>query len=264
MSVEYHNIRTVMLEYLRSHPNGQLNLIGDKSLFRLFEERGFTLDNGDLEILQQVVHEFYIEKIIFLGHSPRSTGSGAWSWPFYRLTQHGQKVVNNTEYQPYDPSGYLSRIKAEIPPIDDVITMYLEECLNCFRSNYLFSAAVMMGCAAEKAMLILVEVFGKAISDPAEQKKYEKETNFWMISRKYQALWKRLEPMASGLPNQLGDDLHTILDRVFDLIRTTRNEAGHPKGKKIELETMHANLLLFPSYCKRVYGLIKHFSLGKK
>ena len=264
MAVEYHNIRAVMLEYLRSHPDGQFNLIGDKSIFHLFAERGFALDNEDLEILQQVVHELYIEKIIFLGHSPRSTGSGAWSWPFYRLTQHGQKVVNNIEYQPYDPSGYLSRIKAEIPAIDEVIVMYLEECLNCFRSHYLFSAAVMMGCAAEKAILLLVEVFGNAISDPAEQKKYEKETKDWMIRRKYQAVWKRLEPMAPGLPNQLGDDLHTILDRVFDLIRTTRNEAGHPRGKKIEIETMHANLLLFPSYCKRVYGLINHFSSGQE
>jgi len=260
MAVEYHNIRPVMLEYLRSHPNGQFNLIGDRSLFHLFAERGFTLDDADLEILQQVVHELYVEKIIFLGNSPRSIGAGAWSWPFYRLTQHGQKVVNNTEYQPYDPSGYLSRIKTEIPPIDDGIIMYLEECLNCFRSNCLFSAAVMMGCAAEKAMLLLVEVFGHAISDPAAQEEYEKETNFWMISRKYQALWKRLEPLTSELPDQLGDELHTFLDRVFDLIRTTRNEAGHPTGKRIELETIHANLLLFPSYCKRVYGLINHFS----
>ena len=54
MAIEYNNIRTIMLEYLRSHPNGQFNLIGDQSLFRLFSERGFTLDDDDLEVLQQV------------------------------------------------------------------------------------------------------------------------------------------------------------------------------------------------------------------
>ncbi len=210
MAVEYHNIRAVMLEYLRGRQSGQFNFIGDRSIFRLFEKRGFTLDDGDLEILQQVIHEFYIEKIIFLGNNPRSSGSGAWSWPFYRLTQHGQKVVNNIEYQPYDPSGYLSRIKSEIPAIDKVIIMYLEEWLNCFRSHYLFSAAVMMGCAAEKAMFLLIEVFGNAIQDPNEQESYKKETNVWMISRKYQALWKRLGPMASGLPNQTGGGRHAI------------------------------------------------------
>jgi len=263
MSVDYNNIRAVMLEYLRSYPNGQFNLIGDSSIPHLFQERGFTLDQGDFELLQQVIHELYIEKIIYLGHGPRSLGAQAWSWPFYRLTQYGQKVVNNTEYQPYDPSGYLSRIKSEIPTIDNVIITYLEESLNCFRSNFLFSAAVMIGCAAEKAMLLLIDVFGQAISNPDLQKKYEKETKFWMISRKYEALWKRLETIAASLPNQLGDDLHVILDRIFDLIRTTRNEAGHPMGEKIELETIHANLLLFPIYCKRVYGLIEYFSINQ-
>jgi hypothetical protein len=54
--------------------------------------------------------------------------------------------------------------------------------------------------------------------------------------------------------------LGTILERVFYLIRTARNDAGHPTGRKIEKEVIHANLLLFPSYCKRVYGLIEYFS----
>jgi len=258
MSVDYNNIRTVMLEYLKRSPSGEFNLVRGSSIHHLFQERGFTLDKGDLEVLQQVIHELYIEKIIYLGASAQ-----AWSWPSYRLTQHGERVVNAIEYQPYDPSGYLSRIKTDILKIDDVIITYLEEGLNCFRSNCLFSAAVMIGCAAEKAMLLLIDIFGQAISDPISRQKYEKETNFWMINRKYEALWKRLEAIAYSLPIPLGDDLHVILDRIFDLIRTTRNKAGHPTGKKIELETIHANLLLFPSYCKRVYGLIEYFTVNQ-
>jgi hypothetical protein len=117
----------------------------------------------------------------------------------------------------------------------------------------------MLGCAAEKAALLLIETFGNAIQNPQHRKKYQDDTQHWMISRKYDALWKRLAPLAGSLPKPLGEDLHTILDRVFDLIRTTRNAAGHPTGKTIERETMHANLLLFPSYCRRVYGLIDHF-----
>lgn len=91
MPVDYNNLRSVMLEYLRIHPNGQFNFMGDPTIPNLFQERGFTLDEGDLETLQQVIHELYIEKIIYLGQNPRVSGSGAWSWPFYRLTQHGKK-----------------------------------------------------------------------------------------------------------------------------------------------------------------------------
>jgi len=260
MTVEYNNLRSLMLEYLRSNPNGQFDLIENSSIYLFFQEHGFTLGKRDQETLQEIIHALYIEKIIYLGNNLRASGIEAWNLPFYRLTQHGQKVVNATEYQPYDPSGYLSRIRNEIPKIDDVIIIYLEEGLNCFRSSYLFSSAVMIGCAAEKAMLLLIDAFGQAISNPTYRQEYEKETKFWMINRKYEALWKRLEPISPRLPPQLGDELHVILDRIFDLIRKTRNEAGHPTGKRIDLETIHANLLLFPSYCKRVYGLLDYFS----
>jgi hypothetical protein len=263
MTVEYKNIRPVVLEYLKKRPKGQFNLIGNQSLKLLFEKYEFPLDEKNMEILQQVIHELYIEKIIYLGDSPNASGAGAWSWPFYRLTQYGEKVVNNTEYQPYDPSGYLLRLKSEMPSIDEVILRYLEESLNCFRANFLFAAAVMIGCAAEKCMILLIEIFAQSILDSTKREKYEKEIDARMISRKYEAIWKRLEPIASSLPNELGNDLHVILDRIFDLIRTSRNEAGHPTGKKVEQEVVHANLILFPSYCRRVYGLIDYFSKSK-
>jgi len=181
-------------------------------------------------------------------------------WPFYRVTEYGKKVLETAEYEPHDPDGYMANLRAELPNLHDVIVRYLDESLTSFRHGLLLASAVTLGCAAEKAMLLLVEAFGNAIADTVKKEKYEKETKSWMIHSKYKALWKRLEPLVSTLPRDLGDDLHTILDRVFDLIRTTRNEAGHPTGKTIERDTMRANFILFPSYCRRVYGLINHYS----
>jgi len=263
MAVALGDVRAVMLEYLKRNPQGQFNLIGDMSLRSLFGERGFSLQEEDLDAIQQVLHELYLDRIIYLGSGPKDLGSAAWSWPFYRLTEYGRDVVNNREYQPHDPDGYLSRLKKEIPAVDEAVLRYLEEGLTCYGQHLLLASAVMIGCAAEKAMLLLIEAFGKAISDTKAKERYIKETASWMISRKYEALWKRLESLASQLPGGLGDNLHVILDRVFDLIRTTRNDAGHPTGKHIEREAVYANLLLFPGYSKRVYGLIDHFSKNK-
>jgi len=265
MALEFGDIRVVMLEYLKRRPKGEFSSLADnKLLWDLFRERGFPLqDEDDLERVQQVVHELYLERVIFLGEGPKSSGNSGWGWPRYRLTEYGKMVVNDRGYQPHDPDGYLSRLKKEIPPVDEVILRYLEEGLTCYRQYLLLAAAVMIGCAAEKAMLLLVEVFGNAMSDPKEKEKYEKETASWLISKKYQAMWKRLESLVGKLPDGLGDNIHVILDRVFDLIRTTRNEAGHPTGKEIEREAVYANLLLFPGYSKRVYGLIDYFSKNK-
>jgi hypothetical protein len=151
-------------------------------------------------------------------------------------------------------------LRDAIPAIHADILRYCEEALLCFRYGALLASAVMLGCAAEKAALLLIDAFGKAIADPTKRAKYEKEIDHWVISTKYKTLWKRLEPLIPTLPQDLGDGLHTILDRVFDLIRVTRNDAGHPTGKAIEREVILGNYILFPSYCKRVYGLIDYFT----
>lgn len=261
MPTEYHIIRFYLIEYLRQHPENQFNIPG--SLKGYFAGKGITLDEQDLKTVQQVIHEFYHEGILIPGpkiNQNTIAQSGALKFPFYQLTEYGDKVVHATEYQPHDPDGYLNRIKTDIPEIDGVIIRYLEESLSCFRKNLLFAAAVMLGCAAEKAMLLLIQAFGDSRRDPEERQRYEKETKSFVIRRKWEALWKRLEPSSASLPKNLSEDLGTILERIFDIIRTTRNDAGHPTGRIIEKETVHANLLLFPIFCKRVQGLIRHLS----
>jgi hypothetical protein len=107
----------------------------------------------------------------------------------------------------------------------------------------------------------LIEAFIPTLEGD-EKTAFEKETNTFIISRKYKALWSRLEPLAASLPDNLGYNLESIIHNTFDIIRSTRNEAGHPSGNPIEKETVHANLLLFPIFCRRIYKLINQFSGG--
>ncbi len=261
MATDYHILRDMILTYFRRSTEGQIDLHGHVKTY--FRDHSIELDETDFVRVEQIIHELYVAGILVPGVKPKTNmtmQSGTLLFPHYHLTEYGAQVLSDEEYQPYDPDGYLARIRAEIPGIDSTVTRYLEECLICFRRNLLLAAATMLGCAAEKAILLLVDAFGRSLSDPNEKKEYEKDTESFIISRKWKALWKRLEPLSPGLPDALGDDLGTILERVFDIIRTTRNEAGHPTGKPIEKETVHANLLLFPIFCKRVYGLIRHFS----
>jgi len=249
-----------MLDYIKRVKEGDFDLYGH--LRPYFQGLEIQLDDNDLRTVEQIIHEFYLEGILVPGAKPRAnliSQGGTLVFPRYHLTEYGEKVVSTTEYQPHDPDGYLARIKTDIPEIDDVMIRYLEECLSCFRRNLLLAAAVMLGCAAEKAVLLLVQAFGDSLSGE-EKAKYEKETKSFIISQKWKALWKRLEPLSGSLPSPLGDDLGTTLEPVYHVIRVTRNEAGHPTGKTIEKETVHANLLLFPIFCRRIYGLIQHFS----
>ena len=42
---------------------------------------------------------------------------------------------------------------------------------------------------------------------------------------------------------------------VFALLRSFRNEAGHPTGVAIGRAQCYANLMVFPSYVRKVSGL---------
>ncbi|MFA5423394.1 MAG: hypothetical protein WC374_06005 [Phycisphaerae bacterium] len=260
MSTEYSILRSHFLSHIIREPHTQFS-IGSLRLF--FQNKGINLDSDaeDWRAVQQIIHEFYIAGIIIPGPtiSPGTmSNTGFLLFPSYQVTKFGEKVLGNTEYQPYDPTGYLEKIRTEIPTLDIVIIQYLEECLSCFRHNLLLSAAVTLGCASEKAILLLIDSFGSTLTQ--DRAVFERETNTFVISRKYQALWSRLEHIANTLPDGLGNQLGNIIDRTFDIIRTTRNDAGHPSGNLVEKETVHANLLLFPIFCKRIYKLINHFS----
>jgi hypothetical protein len=256
MPLTYQQIRSAVIDYVRSNPAGQIPARVDVFVGPNAHD---CVTDRDREIAREVFHELYLERVVITGASFDSINA-QMVWPFYTITEFGKQVLCGDEYQPHDRDGYVAKLKSQIPTLDPDSIRYLDESLQCFERGVLLASAVMLGCAAEKVALLLVDAFGHAIHDAALKRKYERETDHWMISRKYEALWKRLEPLSSKLPKELSADLHTVLDRVFDLIRTTRNHAGHPTGKIIEREAMRANLLLFPSYCRRVYGLIEYFS----
>jgi hypothetical protein len=250
------------LDYIRRGITGRNSQFSLGDLRSFFESESIVLDDEDWRTIQQIIHEFYIEGIIIPGTIVSSDTRGTTSFllfPFFQITKYGKKVLENTEYQPHDPENYLQKLQAEISTIDPVIIRYLEECLRCFRQNLLLSAAVMLGCASEKAILLLIETFSSTLGGN-DKAAFEKETNTFIISRKYKALWSRLELIATSLPDNLGDNLESIIHNTFDIIRSTRNDAGHPSGNPIEKGNVHANLLLFPIFCKRIYRLINHFS----
>ena len=256
MAIEYSQLRNIVLEHLRCHPKGDINLVGGDFAKAKAQTLGLDYTEDDRERVLDLFHELYREGIIVSGSGPNS--AQGMLWPYYRLTEYGRQVLEATEYVPHDPEGYLAQIKQDVPKIDETITRYLEEALGCFKANHFLAAAVMMGCAAEKAMLLLIEVFGNALADSDEQAKYKGVVEkHWMISRKYEQLWKRLQQKLGRLPAELSDDLHVILERAFDLIKTTRNAAGHPTGKIIDRNTVRANFILFPTYCRRIYSLIE-------
>lgn len=66
--------------------------------------------------------------------------------------------------------------------------------------------------------------------------------------------------MKRSLPRELSENVELQLDAVFNLIRITRNDAGHPTGTKTDRGLAYSNLRIFVPYLKKIYDLIDHFS----
>lgn len=205
-----------------------------------------------------VIWDLIIQGIIVPG-VPNQMGSSGL--PAFVLTDWGKKCLENQEHLPYDAAKYIEGIRERIPAIDNTVLLYLKEALASFRVGAYLSSAVMTGVASEKVLLLLRDGLEAALRTPDLQKKFAAATKGMSISRVYQEIWKRLEPNQEALANHLcQEDIKVELSGIFDMIRKTRNDAGHPTGREISRDEADSILHLFPVYCKTAYATMDWLS----
>lgn len=214
----------------------------------------FCLSGGDENRVREIIWNLVVERVVTIGMNNSNP-----AWPWLSLTEYGLEVVNSTEPVPHDPAGYLKRIKDNIPNIDPIILIYLEESLYTYNINALLSSTIALGCASEKALLLLIDSYANAIQDTGRKAKFINDTKGKMIKRQFEEFSKCITNLVGNMPNNISDGLNTVLLGVFEMIRNNRNDAGHPTGKSIPKEYVYANLQVFIPYCHKIYQLIEYF-----
>mgnify|MGYP000170961046 CR=1 FL=1 len=252
--------RVLVLDFLRelaARPTSRPTEVQPKNILAQRKD-GKTADNmNDQRLLCEILHEFYLERVI-------ATGTSSWSspdrlsWPFVWVTDYGMQVLNNTAFTPYDPDGYLRRLREHIENLDPIVEQYAAEALECFRRGCLLASSVMIGVASEHSVRLLVNEFANALQDATTRAEFERDAIHMSIKRSHAGLRRWIDKIKAVLPSELKDGLAHNLDGIFHLIRVTRNEAGHAIGGVIDQSTVHGNLLLFPGYCRFMYRMMAH------
>jgi hypothetical protein len=274
--MEYELIRQLVLEYLRHFlekgQQGQdqvsrvLSFVGrtayerqlwkPKEIPRNPELVGDMLTSEDIDKVKAVMWQLIILGVLV----PGVRGYANNSWPHFSITEYGKNFLESEGSAPYDPEGYLSCIAHDSPNVDDVVMLYLTESLQCFiRANYIASV-VMVGVAAEKVILNLINAFANSLSDDSKAATFRRKTRNTMIKIQFDELIKQLYPLKNQLPDALSRDLETYLGSIFNLIRSYRNEAGHPSGIVVSREIAYSNLQIFRYFSKNVHHLIQYLS----
>lgn len=272
--MEYELIRQLVLEYLRrilergqqgqNQVNDVLRYVGriayERQLWmsterpKIPEQAGDMLPAEDIDKVKAVIWQLIILGVLV----PGVQGYAQSSWPHLSITEYGKTYLETEGSAPYDPDGYLSSIKSDSPNVDDVVLLYLTEGLQCFlRSNYIASV-VMVGVAAEKVILNLIDAFASAMSDVSKATTFRRKIQNAMIKKQFDELTKQLYPLKKQLPGELSRDLETYLGSIFNLVRSYRNEAGHPSGIGVSHEIAYSNLQVFRYFSKNVHRLIQY------
>jgi hypothetical protein len=262
MPHSYEEIRSVALDILSGREQVRLEASNYESLryaiAQVFARREgrqpeyFRLDNQDSEIFLELFWDLFRQGIITLGSNDANR-----QFPHFRVTQLGKNIAESQHtYFFHDVSSYERIIRSEIPGINEITLLYLKEAMQAFYSGCILSSTVMLGVATEHTFLLLLETIE---SNPTHQKTYSsvfKERNILPKINKFKRI---LEQNMNGLPSEIKEDIDTHFAGILSVIRTFRNQSGHPTGKIIGREQTFVLLQLFIPYCKKLYRLMDFF-----
>lgn len=212
-----------------------------------------NLSNHDREIFLEVFWTLFREGIITLGMNDANR-----EFPFFRVTEFGQRIVAHGQaYFFHDVSSYERLIRTEVPNIDSITLLYLKEGMQCFRSGCLLAATVMLGVATEHTFLLLIETIDQ---NPTHAPTFANVSPQRTILQKVNKFKNILDQQLNNLPAAIKEDLDTHFAGILSIIRTFRNQSGHPSGTIMDREQTYVLLQLFIPYCKKMYQLIAHYA----
>ena len=202
------------------------------------------------DLIREIIWGLVIQGLVVPGASTQQA-----SLPQLQVTEWGKKCLEAGEYLPHDAGQYISRVKSQIPDVDNSILLYLQEGLVAFRSGAHLASAVMTGVASEKTLFLLRDAVERALPTEHSKASFASKTTNRQVKPVFGEIWKRLDPVHEKLAADLGrQEVKAELLGTFDLIRKTRNDAGHPTGRQISREEAHNLLLLFPQYCQAAHN----------
>ena len=194
------------------------------------------------------------EGLAYLDTAGQHSGTDNWQW---RPSSVGIKAATGGTWEPRDPESYLRRLRSHSPALDAGALRYVTEALRAFNARCYLATSVMLGVASERVFDGLAHSVVHAADGAAKKLQEALDNPRTSQFTRFTELRKQLEPMRPQLPEGLADTL--TLDAVADLLRITRNEAGHPTGAEVDEDTAYTHLQMAARYLQKMTVLQVHF-----
>ena len=217
---------------------------------------------GEVNGSQILEYWWHLARLGFIALPGDTLQSGTFNSRLF-LTDRGRDLLLRNESSPHDRHRYIEGLRRRVDPVDDVALVYLEESAVAWECGAYRASVVMLGCACERLVLLLVEGVEKAGVQPWSEKIQKLRENAaksrpMQISAVFDLVRGGLKDLANRrrIPAELTDALDRRISSIFDHARTLRNTSGHPTAGKVSAEEAEAGLLLFPGFHSLVSGLV--------
>jgi hypothetical protein len=212
----------------------------------------YPLDGPDSEIFLEVFWDLFRQGIITLGLNDSNR-----QFPFFGVSTLGKQIAESQSvYFFHDVSSYEQAIRSEVPNLNEVTLLYLKEAMQAFRTGCILSCTVMLGVATEHTFLLLLDTIEH---NAKHNTTYAAVLDQRTILQKINKFKNLLEQHSKVLPDHIKEDLDTHFAGILSVIRTFRNQSGHPTGKVMDREQAFVLLQLFIPYSKKLYQLMDYF-----
>ncbi len=217
-----------------------------RDILKLFEEFSFLLNQ---EIL-----------------SPGAYGGYGANLPYFHVTDYGRECLEKRDILPHDADGYLKKINT-ITGIDEWVTFYIQESLQCFNANCLQASIIMLGLAGEVIINSMIVSFLKFLDKHLPSVKASIDTelcNVWQVSKKYSIYDTYLKKCKRQYNDSgfltLFSKMDSLASQVYsNFLRITRNELSHPSDLKMDRIEVLMIFVSFIKYCEIQYEFINHY-----
>lgn len=144
--------------------------------------------------------------------------------------------------------------------IDDIEKKYIIESCECALNGNNLAAATMIGCAAERLLLLMSQAFLEYLRNNGDSK--DEASNFEKKVVSVDKAHKRLENFHKYVSNreklfeELGFEKSNLHFSFLDIIRQVRNDSGHPTGNYISSEDLQTIMAQYNLVFEKLHNLI--------
>jgi hypothetical protein len=241
------DVRRIVLERLRRDSTWK-TLDNDGLGFDPYVEYKGDVQRGRAAVVLYAREVFW--QLVCEGVLSPGMNSSNLDLPWFRITDYGRKVLQEGPAQPHDPTGYLDALRRRISNPDPTVLAYIGESLETFRRGSIVASAIMLGVAAERVFDLVCESLLKALANPSEKKAFEDLLQRYAMKPKLEWVAAKLQALQRTKRPGFPDNAPMMVTVIYDLLRSQRNELGHPREipPEIDREEEHANLQIFPTY----------------